>query len=121
MFKMFNRRLISVAGCPVRAPGRNAPLVRLSISALYILFGCLYRMLPHLPLLLHFFLTYLIPSLSFPLRTDPLRFQAGCRKRRLNLLQFFVFILCCSTCLLIGECMLCCVRLSFFPYQEMLF
>jgi len=49
---------------------------------------------PTYPFLLHFFLTYLIPSLSFPLRTDPLRFQAGCRKRRLNLLQFFLCLFC---------------------------
>jgi len=32
---------------------------------------------------LHFFLTYFLPYLSFPLIIDPLRFQAGCRKRRL--------------------------------------
>jgi len=38
-----------------------------------------------------FFLTYLLPYLSFPLRIDFLRFQAGCRKRQLNLaLVFFV-------------------------------
>jgi len=37
----------------------------------------------------HFFLTYLLPYLSFPLRIDPLRFQAGCRKRRLNLAVVF--------------------------------
>jgi len=29
----------------------------------------------------HFFLTYLIPYLSFPLRIDPLRFQARCCER----------------------------------------
>ena len=36
-----------------------------------------------------------------------LRFQAGCRKRRLNLdLVFCVYFLRCSTFLLIGECVL---------------
>ena len=57
---------------------------------------------------------YLLPYLSFPLRTDPLRFQAGCRKSRLNLALFFVSILCCSTILLIGECMLLLCWFSFF-------
>ena len=56
---------------------------------------------------LHCFLTYFLPYLSFPLRVDPLRFQARYRKRRLNLgFSFSVFILCCSTFLLIGECVL---------------
>ena len=32
---------------------------------------------------------YLSPYLSFPLRTDPLRFQAGCCRRRLNLALVF--------------------------------
>ena len=36
------------------------------------------------------FLTYLLPYLSFPLRIDPLRFQAGCCKRRLNLALVFL-------------------------------
>ena len=40
---------------------------------------------PHLS----FFLTYLLPYLSFPLRIDLLRFQAGCHKRRLNLALAF--------------------------------
>jgi len=40
------------------------------------------------------FLTYLLPYLSFPLRTDPLRFQAGCRKRRLNLALVFLRLFC---------------------------
>ena len=43
---------------PVRAPWRNAPLIRFLISALCILFACLYRMLPHL-FFLHLFPTYL--------------------------------------------------------------
>jgi len=44
-------------------------LVRFLISALYILFACLYCMLPHLSFFLHFF-TCFLPYLSFPLRID---------------------------------------------------
>ena len=40
------------------APGRNAPLIQFLILALYILFACLYSMLPHLSFFLHFLLTY---------------------------------------------------------------
>jgi len=73
-------------------------------GSVYIFFACLYFMLPT-SFFLHFFLTYLVPYLSFPLRIDPLRFQAGCRKRQLNLaLVFFAFV-CCSMFLLIGECL----------------
>jgi len=39
---------------PMRAPGRNASLIWFLISALYMLFACLYRMLP----LLSFFFTF---------------------------------------------------------------
>ena len=68
--------------------------------------------------MLPLFLTYLLPYLTFPLTTDPLRFPAGCRKRRLNLALVFVFMLCCSTFVLIGECVLLfLLRLVFFPYQ----
>ena len=35
------------------------------------------------------FLSYLLPYSCFPLGIDPLRFQAGCRKRRLNLALVF--------------------------------
>jgi len=49
--------------------------------------------------LLHFFLTYLLPYLSFPLRIDPLLFQAWCRKRWLNLAFFCVcFVLQYISC-----------------------
>ena len=59
---------------------------------------CIFLRRPHLPFSLHFFLTYLLPYLSFPLRIDPLRLRDGCRRTRLNLaLVFFVFILCYST------------------------
>jgi len=50
------------------------------------LFARLYRMLPHI---LFSLFPHLSPPLYFPLRTDPLRFQAGCRKRRLNLASVF--------------------------------
>ena len=46
---------------PVRAPGRNAPLVRFLIYALHILFACLYSMLPHLS----FFFTFSLLISSF--------------------------------------------------------
>ena len=90
----------------VRAPGRNASLIRFLISALYISFACLYRLLPHLSFFNYF--AYLSPPLLiFPSRIYPLRFQAGCRKRRRNLdLDFCVFILCCSAFLLIRDCVL---------------
>jgi len=69
--------------------------------------GCIFLRRPHLSVSLHFFLTYLLPYLFFPLRIDPLSFQAGCRNGRLNMaLVFFVFILCCSTFLLISKCVL---------------
>ena len=71
-------------------------------------------MLRHLSFFLHFFLSYLLSYLSFPLRIDPLHFQAGYRKRRLNLALFFVFILCRSTFLLIGECVLLLRYIVFF-------
>ena len=66
----------------------NVPLVWFLISAPYILFARLYRMLPNL-LFFHFFLTYLLPYLSFHLRIDPLRVQAGCCKRRLYVASVF--------------------------------
>jgi len=69
-----------------------------------VLFACLYRMLLHLSNFLHFFLINPLHYLSFPLRIEQLRFQAGCRKRRLNLALVFAYTLCCSTFLLIGEC-----------------
>jgi len=64
-------------------------------------------MLPHLTFFLYF--SFLISSLTYliPLRIDLLYLQTGCCKRRLNLaLVFIAFILCCSTFLLIGECVL---------------
>jgi len=59
--------------------------------------------LPHSSVFLHSFLTYLLPDLFCPSRINPLCFQAGCRKRRLNLALVFVFIVCCRAFHLIGE------------------
>ena len=95
LLSVFDDSTISVG--PVWALRCNAPLIRFLILVLYISFTCLYHMLPHKSFFLYFFLTYLLPYLSFPLRTDPLHFQAECRKRQRNLaLVFCVFTLCCS-------------------------
>ena len=67
---------------------------------------------------LHFFRTYLLPYLPFLFRIDPLHFQAGCLRRRLKLALVFVFILCCSTFLLIGECVLFVLGLVFFILSQ---
>jgi len=45
-------------------------------------------------LFLHFFLTYLVHYLSFRIRIDPLRFQARCRKKRLNRAVVFLCLFC---------------------------
>ena len=82
---------------PMRALGCNAPLIRFLTLELYIMFACLYSMIPHLYSKL--FPTYLLPYLSFLLRIDPLRFQAGCRKRRLPVNQVLVFL--CLFCVVI--------------------
>ena len=69
---------------------------------IYIYIVCLFTLYASpLILFLHFFLTYLLPYLSFPFTIGPLHFQARCRKRRLNLVLVF---LCCSRFYLIGEC-----------------
>jgi len=67
---------------------------------------------------LYFFRAYLLPYLSFPLRTDPLRFQAGCRKIQLNLVLVFLCLFCVVVHLfwLVNACFGC-VRFSFFLYQ----
>jgi len=59
----------------------------------YILFVCLCCMLPH-SFFLHFFLTYLLPYLSFRLTMDLLRFQARCCKRWLNVSFVFLCLFC---------------------------
>jgi len=45
---------VSWNDCPCRAPGSTAALIHLLISALYISFACLHRMLPHLSFFLYF-------------------------------------------------------------------
>jgi len=73
--------------CPVRAPGHNAPLIRFFFDfAIHVMFACFYRMLLHLSFVPHSFLTYL-------LRIDPLRYQAGCYNRRLNLALVFCVLI----------------------------
>jgi len=91
---------LSVAGavpmlrCSVRASGRNAHLIRFLILALYI-YCCL---------------DYIVcfPTHPFFFTFSLLISSVAClNKRRLNLaLVFYVFILCYSTFLLIGECVL---------------
>ena len=83
-------RVYRLSDCPMRAPGLNAPLTWFLISALCIV----------LLVYITFFRTYFssfFPYLSPPLRivsfrTDPLRFQAGCCKRRLNLALVFLWL-----------------------------
>ena len=72
--------------CPVQALGCNAPLIWFLISALYILFACL--CFPACPFS-SLFLTCFLSCSSLPLRIDPLLFQAGCRKRQLNVALVF--------------------------------
>ena len=62
-----------------------------------------------------YFLTYLLPYLSF-LRMDPFRFQAGYRKRRLNLALAFLCLFRVVVQRLMNACF-CCVRFCFFPFQ----
>ena len=106
--------LCHVTNPPVQAPRRNALLMQFLISALYILFAYLYHMLPHFSFF-HFFLTYLLPYSSFPLRTDPLWFQARCHKRRLNLALVFLYSFCVIVHFFwLANACFCCVRFSFF-------
>jgi len=96
---------------PVWAPGRNAPLIHLLISALYCI---LFTWLPHL---LPFFFTYfpyLSTSLAFPLRMCPLHFQATSHKRWSNLglscfSLFWVIVFLCFWCMVI----LCCSKYNY--------
>ena len=81
------------------SPGKGPLNGCVCVCAMYILFACLYCMLPQLS----FFFTFSYLSPPFPLRINLLHFQARCRKSRLNLALVF---LCCSTFLLIDECML---------------
>jgi len=68
---------------PVRAPGNNAPLIHLLISALYTLLLCLSSPLTSfIDLITYFSLLICFVTYLFPLRIGPLCFQAGGRKRR---------------------------------------
>ena len=79
---------------------------------------CIYCLLVYIicfPTYLFFstFLAYFLPYLSFPLRIDPLRFQVGCRKRRLNLaLVLCLFCVAVHFFWLVNACF-CCVRFNF--------
>jgi len=70
-------------------------------------------MFSHLSMFLHFFLTYFLPYLSYALRVDPLRFQAGCRKKVTKpgfsllclfcvVLHFFWLVNACFCCVTFG-------------------
>ena len=92
---------------PRATKGPATPLPRFDLWFWrYIYIVCLFICFP-----LVFFLICLLPYLSFLLRIDPLRFQAGCPKRG--------FIFCCLFCIvvpffcLVNACF-CCVKLSFF-------
>jgi len=99
-------------GCPSWCPWRVLDSLA-NFGAIYILFACLLGF-PHLHLFYIFFRTYLLPYLPFPLIIGPLCFQAGCRKRRLNLtLVFFcLFYVVVYFFWLVNACF-CCVWFSF--------
>ena len=68
------------------------------------------------PTYLFFFTVFLSPPLLiFPMRIDPLRFQAGCCKRQLNLALVFLCLFCVVVHFfwLVIVCFWC-VRFSFF-------
>ena len=71
-------------------------------------------MLPHLSFFFNF--PDLSPPLSFPLRTDPLRFQAGCHKGRLNL-ALALFRVVAHLFRLVNARAFVLLGLVFFPYQ----
>ena len=101
----------------VRAPGHNAPLIRFLSLALYSLLVYILCFPTYTPFSLFPYL--FLPYLSFPLKVDSINYKAGCHKRRLNVaLVFFVFISCCSTFLLIGECVFFVVLSFSIPSQE---
>jgi len=74
---------------------------------------CLLVYIVCFPTYLSFF-TFSLLKKSFENRPAP--FQAGCHERRLNPSLVFMFILCCSTFLSIGESVLLLLGLVF-PYQ----
>ena len=100
----------------MQAPGSNVPLIQFLIlvpHCLLLYIACF----PTYPFFFTYFFIYLLPYLYFPLRSDPLRFQAGCRKRKLNLaLVFFVYFMLQN--ILVGECMLLLCWVFSTPSQE---
>jgi len=74
---------------------------------------------PHLSFYPNFFHIYLFHYLSFPLRIDPLHFQAGCRKRRLN--GFSFLCLFCDAVVSLDRWMHAFVALVlvFFPHERL--
>jgi len=76
--KMLTWHHFDCTSSTLQAPRRNAPLIRFLISALSLYCLLLYIVcsFPIYPFSSFF------PYSSFPLRIYPLRFQAGCRKRR---------------------------------------
>ena len=100
--------------CSVWAPGHNAPWFDFWFqSYIYYLLVYIIHFLTY-PFFFTFLGTYLLPYLSFHLRIDLLCFQAGCRKRRLNLALVFCVVVHFSW--LVNACFRC-FRFSFFPYQ----
>ena len=106
LLPMFSSSLCFVYIFPMRASGRNAPLILLLILALYMYCLLVYLAFFASPLFSLLNFLYLSTSLTFPLRIGPLHFQAGGHKRRPNLGLscfglFWVIIFLCSWCMVI--------------------
>ena len=101
-----------IAPCGLCAlDGHNALLISFfDFGTVYV---CIFALLSKLS---HILFTSLFPCLSFPLRVDPLRFQAGCRKRRLY--EALVFCVVVHFFWLVSACFSC-VRFSFFSNTAM--
>ena len=105
----------------VQAPKHNPPWFEFwFLSYVYCLLVYIVRF-PTYPFFFTFSLLAVSLSLSFPLRIDPLRSQAGCRKKRLNLALVFSCLFCVVVHFfwLMNACF-CCVRFSFssIPSQQ---
>jgi len=80
----------------VWAPGLNALLIHLLISALCTFFACVLNFPTYFFFSLLIFLTHLLPYLPFSLRIGPLCFQAGgVRGDKTWTFKLFQFILSC--------------------------
>ena len=93
------------------ATGRNAPLIRFWILALYILFACLYHTLPHLSFFSSCFPYLSPPLLNFPFENRPVSFPGRMPKPGFS---SFLFILYCSTFFWLVNVCFCGVGFSFF-------